>query len=116
MPTRVIYPLFLMLACLLSAPLSGPLFGQETAKDLSEEAKPPVIHGDIPEKIHISERKVKKILRRHGFSRVKILEIDYEIFENQKVYEVDFKYKGKIYEAAISLNHKFLYSEIDIDD
>lgn len=74
------------------------------------------IHGNIPEKVNISEKKVKSILRKQGFSRIKIIEIDYEIFENKKVYEVDFKYRGKLYEAAISLEHKFIYSALDIDD
>jgi len=74
------------------------------------------VHGDIPEPVNISDNEVKRLLRKAGYRRVKIIEVDYEWFEGKKVYEVDFKYRGKIYEAAISLGKKLLYVELEVDD
>lgn len=74
------------------------------------------VHGDVPPPVDISNKEVKQILRKAGYSRVKIIEVDFEVLDNQKVYEVDFKYRGKIYEAAISLDKKLIYAKVDIDD
>ena len=78
-------------------------------------AAPPV-HGDIPEPVNISHNEVKRLLKQAGYRRVKIIEVDYEWFQGKKVYEVDFKYRGKVYEAAISLSKKLLYVELEVDD
>ena len=86
--------------------------GLTTALEL---ASPPV-HGDIPEPVDISHKEVKRLLKLAGYRRVKIIEVDYEWFQGKKVYEVDFKYRGKVYEAAISLSKKLLYVELEVDD
>jgi len=74
------------------------------------------IQGQLPEVVDISEQRVKQILRKQGFNRIKIIEIDYDIYQGKKVYEVDFKYRGKVYEAAISLRKQFIYAEVDLDN
>ena len=74
------------------------------------------IHGQIPQKVTISKKTVKRILRKKGYKKIKIIEIDYEIYDGKKVYEADFLYRGKEYEAAISLEKKLLYVQEDRDD
>ena len=73
------------------------------------------VQGDIPEPVDISNLEVKRLLHKAGYRKIKIIEVDYEWFEGQKVYEVDFKYRGKIYEAAISLSRQLLYVELDLE-
>lgn len=97
-----------VLTCLLllSSPAIAAAEGDEDEDD---------VYGEIPEPVDISEDTVKGLLSKKGYKRIQIIEIDYEIYQGQKVYEADFKYRGRKYESAISLNKKVLYVEQDLD-
>lgn len=73
------------------------------------------VYGEIPEPVDITEDTVRGLLAKKGYRRIQIIEIDYEIYQGQKVYEADFKYRGRKYESAISLNKKVIYVEQDLD-
>ena len=57
------------------------------------------VHGDVPPPVDISNKEVKQILRKAGYSRVKIIEVDFEVDETIKVVTGPFRgYNGLIVE------------------
>ena len=48
-----------------------------------------------------------------AYPGARITEIEREIYQGKKIYEIDFKHEGEALEAIISLDGKIIHVEID---
>ena len=60
----------------------------------------------------LTKAEIRSIIEE-AYPGARITEIEREIFQGQKIYEIDFKHEGEALEAIISLEGEIIHVEID---
>ena len=60
----------------------------------------------------LTKAKIRTIIE-NAYPGARITEIEREIYQGKKIYEIDFKHDGQALEAIISLDGELIHVEID---
>jgi uncharacterized membrane protein YkoI len=74
-------------------------------------------HGSQPKKKALTKGELKSIIKKR-YKTARVKDVDIELYNGQKVYDVDFIFRGKPYEAFITASGRILKVQIDpnVDD